>query len=290
MSGHYQVLFLFKNPDVCFPDNKGQVMKRLKHLERKFAKNPSFFEHYKIFIEDMIKKGYARVSKQTPEKGKYWYIPHHGVYHPAKPDKIRVVFDYSAEHQGTSVNNELIPGPDLRNQIIGVLLQFQQERVAFMADIKAMFYQVRILPELRSYLKFLWWKNSNNREEITDLEMCAHVFGGTSLPSCSNYALGHTSADNERQFGREASDTLRSFYVDDLLKSVNTVQEAVTLIRNVTGVCAAHGFNLTKFTSNTKEVMMAIPEAKHHKELENQDLVYIRCNSSGESPWNKLEC
>ena len=65
----------------------------------------------------------------------------------------------------------------------------------------------------------------------------------------------------------------RNFYVDDLLKSANTVQEAVTLIRNVAGMCAAAGFNLTKFTSNTKEVMMAIPEAKHPKGLKNQNLV-----------------
>ena len=33
-----------------------------------------------------------------------------------------------------------------------------------------------------------------------------------------------------------------NFYVDNLLKSVNTVQEAVTLIRNVTGMYAAGGF------------------------------------------------
>ena len=155
VNGHYQVSLPFKSPDVCFPDNKGQVMKRGKHLERKFGKNPSFFEHYKIFIEDMIKKGYARVSKQTPEKGSYWYISHHSVYHPAKPDKIRVVFDCSAEHQETSINNELMPSTDLVNQIIGVLIRFRQERVAFMADSEAMFYQVRIPHEQRSYLKFL---------------------------------------------------------------------------------------------------------------------------------------
>ena len=47
----------FKNPDLCFPDKKDQVMKRLKHFERKFAKKLFFFEHYKIFTEDMIKKG-----------------------------------------------------------------------------------------------------------------------------------------------------------------------------------------------------------------------------------------
>ena len=38
-------------------------------------------------------------------------------------------------------------------------------------------------------------------------------------------------------------------------------------------MCAAGGSNLTKFTSNTKKVLMAIPEAKSRKRLKNQDLV-----------------
>ena len=33
-------------------------------------------------------------------------------------------------------------GPDLTNQVIGVLIQFREEPVAMMADIEAMFYQV----------------------------------------------------------------------------------------------------------------------------------------------------
>lgn len=49
--------------------------------------------------------------------------------------------------------------PDLTNQIIGVMFCLRQEKVAFMDDIEAMFYQVRILPEDRIYLRFLWWKN-----------------------------------------------------------------------------------------------------------------------------------
>jgi len=32
------------------------------------------------------------------------YIPHHGVTHPNKPGRIRVVFDAAARYQGTSLN------------------------------------------------------------------------------------------------------------------------------------------------------------------------------------------
>ena len=104
--------------------------------------------------------------------------------------------------------------------------------------------------------------------------MCSYVFSSTLSPSCSNYALRRTAAYNEKQFGSEGSDTLRrNFYLNDLLKSVKTIKETVILIINVAGMCAAGGSNLAQFTSNTKKVLMAIPEAKSRKGLKNQDLV-----------------
>ena len=69
--------------------------------------------------------------------------------------------------------------------------------------------------------------------------------------------------------------------MDDLLKLVKTVQEAGTLISNVTGMCAAGVLNLAKFTSNTKEVLMAIPEAKYCKWLKNDDLVSVAIPQEG---------
>ena len=73
--------------------------------------------------------------------GKCWYIPHHGVYHPKKPKKIRVVFDCSSQYKGESLNKYLLQGPDLMNKLIGVLIRFRQEIVAFTTDIEAMFHK-----------------------------------------------------------------------------------------------------------------------------------------------------
>ena len=58
--------------------------------------------------------------------------------------KICVVFDLSAEHDGVSVKEELLPGPDLTNQIFGVLLRLRKEPVAVTGDIEAMFHQVKV--------------------------------------------------------------------------------------------------------------------------------------------------
>ena len=84
------------------------------------------------------------------------YIPHTGVYHPRKPEKIRVVFDCSAEYAGISLNDYLLTGPNLMNGMMGVLLRFRKEDNAFMVDIQSMFCQFHMDEGSRDLLRFLW--------------------------------------------------------------------------------------------------------------------------------------
>ena len=58
--------------------------------------------------------------------------------------------------------------------------------------------------------------------------MNVYVFGATSSPGCSNYALKKTSLDYKEVCGSKAPETLRqNFHVDDMLKSVKSEEEAV---------------------------------------------------------------
>ena len=64
-----------------------------------------------LIPNDMLVKGYARkvpLNATAPKKGKVWYLPHHAVYHPKKPDKVRIVFDCSARFEGTGLNDRLL--------------------------------------------------------------------------------------------------------------------------------------------------------------------------------------
>lgn len=93
-------------------------------------------------MNDLIGKGYEeRVTEGELEHsdGKVWYIPCHGVYHPTK-EKIRVVFDYGANFQGTSFNFQLLKGLDLTSSLIRVMTRFRKEPVA---DVESMFHQVK---------------------------------------------------------------------------------------------------------------------------------------------------
>ena len=178
-------------------------------------------------------------------------------------------------------NLTLISGPDLTNQIVGVLTRFREDEIAFMADIEKMFYQVQVPVKQRKFLRFLWWEDNNINTEPSEFEICVHMFGGVSSPGCSNYALKRASIDNEEKYGTDAARTLRRhFYVDDLLKSMPDVSSTINLIKMVTRMCAAGGFKLTKFISNNEAVLKSIPEEHRRKGVKDNDL----CN--GESTTN----
>ena len=75
-------------------------------------------------IDDCAERCPEDVEEDSNRMGKINYVPHHGLYHPKKPGKIRVVFDCSAQYAGISLNQKLLQGPDLTNSLVGVLCRF----------------------------------------------------------------------------------------------------------------------------------------------------------------------
>ena len=67
----------------------------------------------------------------------------------------RIIFDCSAKHRGSSLNDKLLQGPELTNSLVGVLTRFRQEAVGLVADVEAMFHQVNVVPEDCNALRFL---------------------------------------------------------------------------------------------------------------------------------------
>ena len=132
--------------------------------------------------------------------------------------------------------------------------------------------------EQRSLLRFLWWKDGDLNNPLIDHEMGRHVFVGFSSPSCSNYAL--KNRDNKLKYVLEAADTLNNnFYVDDMLKSAASVLEAITLVKNVRDLCRAGGFRLTKFVSNSKDLLMSVSQRDRRQEAPDKRLLETISNN-----------
>ena len=92
---------------MSLPKNQNMVEKRLMHQKRQFQKDFKFYDDYNKFMEKIISQRNVREAKTNPPDGRTWYLPHHGVCHPHKPRRLRVVFDGSTELNGRSMNKEL---------------------------------------------------------------------------------------------------------------------------------------------------------------------------------------
>ena len=132
VGNRYQLPLPLKNESMIFPDNQDSADKRLHYLKKRFLRNPKFFVDNRKFVEVLLVKVYTRKSTKEAAEGGTWYVPHHGVYQPNKPKKIRVAFDCSAEFNGVSLNKSIMSGPDLTNEIVGVITRFREESVVIM--------------------------------------------------------------------------------------------------------------------------------------------------------------
>lgn len=278
VDGHYELPLPLKDDQKSFPNNRVLAVSRLQHLRRRLSKDSLFYSQYCSFMQEMIDKGYAeKVTDSYSESpgGRLWYIPHHGVFHAKKPDKLRVVFDCSAEFLGESLNRNLLQGPDLTNALVGVLCRFRKDYIPVMCDIEKMFFQFLVSPSQRDLLRFLWWENGNLDSEPVEYRMCVHLFGAASSPGCANFGLKQIACDFENEFGSDVANFVRrDFYVDDGLTSLPNVEEAVSLLTRTKDMLCRGGLRLHKFLSSSKSVLDLIPPVDRAQSLENVDLHY----------------
>jgi hypothetical protein len=119
-------------------------------------------DKYFKFMDSLFLNDDAEVVNTPSEPGKVWYLPHHGVINPKKPEKLRVVFDASCVYERACLNKNLLQGPDLNNSLVGVLTRFRERQVAVACDIERMFYRFKVDKEFRDYLRFLWVDSEGN--------------------------------------------------------------------------------------------------------------------------------
>jgi enterochelin esterase-like enzyme len=95
-------------------------------VEKRLLKDPKIAERYVTAIEKYVFDGHARLlatSELGGAKKRVWYLPHHYVINPNKPNKIRVVFDGAAKFQDTSLNYHLLHGSVLLANLVGILIR-----------------------------------------------------------------------------------------------------------------------------------------------------------------------
>ncbi|XP_032416936.1 uncharacterized protein LOC116718815 [Xiphophorus hellerii] len=262
----------FRSPRPCLPNNRQQATQRLTSVHHILNKRPKMKEHFLQFMQTILDNGHAELAPPLKEQEECWYLPFFGVYHPRKLDQIRIVFDSSARHDGLSLNDVLLTGPNLNNSLLGVLMRLREERVAVAADIKQMFHCFVVREDHRNFLRFLWHENNDMEQPIVEYRMTVHVFGNSPSPAVATYGLRRASEDQEKQDNTTRHLVERHFYVDDGLASFSSSDEAISVVKNAQQTLATSNLKLHKIASNDIDVMKAFPKEDLAKDLKDLNL------------------
>ena len=271
-AGHFEIGLPKGHIGGSLPDSFPAAKRRLESLRCRLRRDPELFDAYKDVMVSLEKDGYAvRVDEEKGVSGPVWYLPHHAVRQPEK-GKLRVVFDCAARSGGICLNDLLEKGPQLTNSLLGVLCRFREGRVAFTCDIQAMYHRVHLPEEDSDLLRFLWFKDGDIEGDVEVWKMRSHIFGAVSSSSVASLALQLCAEGGREQFPEAADVLLRNSYVDDVLKSVETVEQGVELVRDLRELCDSGAFNLRKFASSSAELLKQIPVADRETSLKDIDL------------------
>lgn len=260
----------FRSERQRLPNNKSQAVNRALSLDRSLKHNPIKKEHVTAFMNKIFEKGHAEEAPPVPDTKEQWYMPMFGVYHPQKRDSMRMVFDSSAKFNNMSLNEILLIGPDITNNLQGILLRFHRERVAVTGDVEQIFHNFKVKTDHRDYLKFLWHPENDLDLPLKEYRMTVHVFGIRPSPSVATYGLRRSAAHSEPDVIDFVS---RDFYVDDGLLSCPSEESAVDLMKRTRLALREGGqLRLHKISSNSKSVLLKFPVDDLAKDLKDLDI------------------
>ena len=90
-------------------------------------------------------------------KDPVYYIAHHEVVQPEKRSTpVRIIFNSSAQYKGWCLNDCWIKGPDLLNDMFGVILRFRGHPVVVSGDISKMCHRIGIPERDQHVHRFVW--------------------------------------------------------------------------------------------------------------------------------------
>ena len=119
-------------------------------------------------MEDYLKQGMAEdVPREhaSPQGSQTYYLSHHAVVMEDKATtKLSVVFDASShEKKSPSLNDCLLTGPNLKPDLMSILIKFRLHEIAYMADIKKPFLQISLSEIDQDAVRFQWFPGPPTR-------------------------------------------------------------------------------------------------------------------------------
>ncbi|XP_031348292.1 uncharacterized protein LOC116174498 [Photinus pyralis] len=188
-------------------------------------------------------------------------MTHHGILkRTGENSKVRVVFNPTErDAQGYSLNDYLLAGPKLQQDISVIITRFRLRPIALACDICQMFRCILVHPEDRKYFH-MFWRSSPN-EPIREWEHTRVIFGATSSPFLANRTIKQLTYDEGKNYPKATLALTQQTFVDDILTGAFNKSEAFEIKRQLIGLLKAGGFELGKWASSDVDVTQPLQDS-----------------------------
>lgn len=219
-------------------------------------KHPENAASYDKQIKEMEEMQFAR--KLTPKeieewKGEVHLFAHHAVLSPEKKSTpVRIVFNSSASYAGHTLNDYWYKGPDLLNNLFGVVIQFRENPVAICGDIAKMYHMIAI-PEDDQHVHSWFLRRSFEVNRQTDTYVkTVLTFGDRPAPTMAITTMRKTAKMREEEKPKAAEAIFKNAYADDICDSVTNAEEARVLTTEVDEILETGGFHVKQWISSSQ--------------------------------------
>lgn len=271
-NGKFIVQLPFKQNVKPLGSNLSNSMHQFYAQESRRNKDEVYNKLYCDYMQDFIATGH--MSEIHPSRGEEaHYLPHHGVLKMSSTStKLRPVFNASSRTEtGISLNDVLCVGPTIQPESIHIITRFREKKYVLTGDITKMYRQIWVHPLHRKYLRVLWRPTLN--EPIRHYEMNTVTFGTSCAPFLATRVIKQIAEDNEVTFPEASSIMSNSFYVDDLLFGVDSIQQGIQLRNQIISMLAKSGMNLCKMSGNDDQLLEGLPSNIIESKKESNDVI-----------------
>ena len=196
----WMIPYPWKRDLKSLPDNRSLALKWLEGTECHLKSNLNQAKAYEEQMTEMVKMNFCRKLSEDEVKnykGPVHYIPHHAVIRPEKKSTpVRIVFNPSSVFQGHKLNDYWMKGPDLVENLFGVVLHFREREVALVGDILKMYHCI-LIPEQDQHVHCFLWRNLKTSRKPDVYVKTVFTFGDKPAPAMAQTALRKTAEESK---------------------------------------------------------------------------------------------
>ncbi|XP_022816835.1 uncharacterized protein LOC111349816 [Spodoptera litura] len=242
-------------------DTRTIALKRLYQLEQRFKNNPKLKSDYATVMKDYELNYMEEVPKQEIANPSV-YLPHHAVVKEEKETtKLRTVFNASQKgSNNVSLNDELMVGPQIQDDMRSLIMRWRMKKVCFVADIQKMYLQVIVNEEDRDLQRILW--RYDEQEPVKDYRLTRVTFGTASAPYLAVRTLHQVAIDEGQNYPEAAKIISRDYFMDDMMSGKDNVTDAIKVAKEIDVILQKGGFKLKKWCSNNADFLKAFEESE----------------------------